>query len=450
MIQNDPAGRELLGRERSKTVKLAYFTTTRNATWAADRGLLAEGYPLATVDLPANRNAVKLEPGDQIRWNYPQWGISNMVLRILRITEENLDKGDITLHCVEDVDHICAEAFGTAATGLAEVEAETLQALIQVDVVEAPYVLAGDTVKVIPLGAKALGTELGYYLYMSIDGGASYQKVATIPAFALYGTLVEPYSADTYRIDEQTDGMLVDFDLARTEDLGAIQSITRSQMISGQNVALVGNEIITFKDVTPVTSTRFRVIGIFRGRYDTQRQDHSAGTAFWYVGDAFNLAAHAELIIGASRKFKLLPYTTKRAGDISEASVVAVTIAGRGQKPHRPGNLMVNGSSVGRYSTDIVLTWTNRVRGEGAGHGDPNTVTDAAPTWEYVYEVEVWVGGVLKRTASSINDDTWTYTQAMNEADNGALADAVTFKVRQVRTADYLESDPEQITVSKE
>jgi hypothetical protein len=238
--------------------------------------------------------------------------------------------------------------------------------------------------------------------------------------------------------------------VARTEDLAAIQSITRSLMISGQNAALLGDEIITFKDVTPVTSTRFRISGIFRGRYDTQRQDHSAGTAFWYVGEAFNLASHSQLVIGASRKFKLLPYTARRAGDISEASVVTVTISGRAMKPHRPGNLMANGSRVGRYSTDIVLTWTNRVRGEGAGHGDPSAVTDAAPTWEFPYEVEVWVGGVLKRTASSINDDTWTYAQAMNVADNGALADTATFKVRQIRAADYIESDAAEITVSKE
>jgi len=247
---NDPANREIVRRLNSKTVKLSMFTTPRNATWAADRGLKVEAYPLANLSFPANRNFFRVEPGDQFKFSYPQWGISNMICRVVRITEEDLETGAIQVTAIEDIDHISAEAFGEAARGKWPIETETLSALEHVGIIEAPYVLAGDSVKVIPLAAKKAGTEAGYYLYMSIDGGVSYQKIGTIGSYQLYGILAEDYSADTYQIDEQTEGILVDFDVARTEDLDLVQSITRDQMVSGQNIALLGSEIITFQTAT--------------------------------------------------------------------------------------------------------------------------------------------------------------------------------------------------------
>jgi len=168
---NDPANREIVRRLNSKTVKLSMFTTPRNATWAADRGLKVEAYPLANLSFPANRNFFRVEPGDQFKFSYPQWGISNMICRVVRITEEDLETGAIQVTAIEDIDHISAEAFGEAARGKWPIETETLSALEHVGIIEAPYVLAGDSVKVIPLAAKKAGTEAGYYLYMSIDGG---------------------------------------------------------------------------------------------------------------------------------------------------------------------------------------------------------------------------------------------------------------------------------------
>lgn len=450
--RDDRANLEIVRRINSKTVRLMMFCTNRNATWAADRGIKVEAYPIATISFPANRDFFRLDPGDQFKFNYPQWGITDMVCRVLRIGEEDLESGRIMVDVIEDIDHISGEAFGEVAAGKWPIETEFLDPLVNVAIKEAPYSLAGDATMVVPLAAKEVGTENGFYLYMSIDGGSSYSRIATLNYFNLYGTLAAAYSSDTYKIDEQSDGILVDFDVANVEDLDDIQSVTRVQMISGlNNLAILDDEIISFKDVTPVTTTRLKLEGIFRGRFDTDPADHAIGAPFWFLGSTrFEPIAHSELTIGSTKYFKLLPFTTKRSGDISEASAVSHVIEGRGQEPKKPGNLKANGSFTGRYSTDVALTWTPRVRGSGAGRGNPGAVTDAAPTWEYTFEVEVWVSSVLVRTTTDIDAISWTYTQAMNIADNGTLANEILFKVRNVRTADYLESDPAQITVKKE
>ena len=90
-------------------------------------------------------------------------------------------------------------------------------------------------------------------------------------------------------------------------------------------------------------------------------------------------------------------------------------------------------SFAARYDTDIALTWSSRYREKGAGIGIPGQVL-ADTDRDGLFEVEVWVGEVKKRTATAIDAATWTYTEAMNIADNGSLASAITFKLSNYRT----------------
>jgi hypothetical protein len=94
---------------------------------------------------------------------------------------------------------------------------------------------------------------------------------------------------------------------------------------------------------------------------------------------------------------------------------------------------MANGSSfAARYDTDIILTWSPRYRGKGAGIGIPGVVL-AESDREGLFEIEVWVNAVNVRTTTAINAATWTYTAAMNTADNGSLASSVVFKLLNYR-----------------
>lgn len=444
---NDRANKYIVKRRNAKTLQLAMFTVTRNASWASDRALKMEGYPLATLNIPVNRNAFRLQVGDQFIFNYPHFGISGMICRVLRITEDNLESGALNVQAMEDIDHLSQDTFGQVAEGKLPIPSQALTALSDVSIIEAPFALVGDVIKVIPLAAKTTGTEIGYYLYMSFDDGASYQKIGTITSYSIHGTLSEAYGASTYKVDELTDGFLVDFDVANTAELSAIQTVTRGQMISGQNLALLGDEIITFKTVSPVTTTQYRISGIYRGRYDTERADHSIGADFWFAGvDLYQTVAHSELALGGDRKFKMVPYNNQTSGDISLASEVDYTITGRAMKPYPAGNLKANGSTIPDYKTDVVLTWSSRFRGLGAGFGNPGVVLGAIPTVEYSYTLEIEAGAVLVRTVEDLEAVTYTYTFDMNVSDNTELATDLTFKIKQVRSVN-LESSQIQIDV---
>ena len=98
-----------------------------------------------------------------------------------------------------------------------------------------------------------------------------------------------------------------------------------------------------------------------------------------------------------------------------------------------PVDFNANGRSfAARYDTDIDLIWSPRYRGKGAGIGIPGQVL-ADTDRDGLFEVEIWVGGVKKRTTSAIDTAAWTYTEAMNIADNGSLASAVISKLLNYR-----------------
>ena len=98
----------------------------------------------------------------------------------------------------------------------------------------------------------------------------------------------------------------------------------------------------------------------------------------------------------------------------------------------------------------IHLTWSPRVRGEGAGLGSADGVTDAPPTWEGLFEIEVWVGATLVKTVSDIDDDEYKfYTEEIKEWGEGytgypCCPSQIIFKLRNYRTEGATEFSSEK------
>lgn len=436
------------GRIVSKTIQLASFTNNANAVWAAKHQLQKESYPFAFINIPVNRNLFRLQVGDCFKFSYSKYGISNMICRVLQKSEENLESEKIIFNAMEDVfgvSNVITE-YSDPPDHVIKPPTYTLTPFTHQAVFEAPYVLS-DAIKVLPLACREDDLDLGFDIYLSIDGGASYSLINRISNLQPYGTLVGTYPADTYTIDEET-GFIIDF----VDDAELIETTTWANIFSAeQNTAILGDEIISFRDITPVAGTQYKLENVIRGRFGTQKVAHVADEKFWFIKKKVALAAHSEILAGVARKFKLVPYNIKYSGDVSEATAIDLSIEGESKKPYIPINFLANGSSkVARYSTDIVLTWSPRYRGKGAGIGSPGIVLADADREGY-FEVEVWVASVKMRTTTAIDAATWTYTGTMNTTDNGSLASEVLFKLLNYCTEDGVlyESDQVEVTCKK-
>ena len=443
----DPGNIAVQKGTASKTIQFPLFTKNENAVWAAKQQLMKESYPFALINISVNRDLFRLQVGDCFKFSYASYGISNMICRILLITEESLDSEIIIVHAVEDFYSVANSitVYGDPTLISDPLDPYILKPFLFQEVIEAPYVLTSD-IKIVPIAARRSDLDLGMHVHLSIDGGSSYSMIGGAANLRPYGTLVGTYIASTYTIDD-TVGFIIDFD---TSDVNLIETITWPDVLAAlNNNALLGDELITFQTITPVSGTQYKLEGIIRGRLDTEKVEHLDGEEFYCIG-SFNITSiqHPEIVAGADRKFKLVPYNIKSTGDLSEAEVIDLSIKGRAKKPYVPRNFIANGSSfVSRYSTDIVLTWSPRYRGRGAGIGTPGEVLPDTDR-EGFFEVEVYVSDVLVRTTTAIDAATWTYTEVMNNADNGALADVVVFKLLNYRTEEGFIYESDQVSVT--
>ena len=428
---SDVGNQAIQDRTVSKTVQMALFTTNENAVWAGDNILRKASYPLAMMSFPINRNHFRLEVGDAFKLSYSKYSISEMICRVLQISEENLETENITVTAVEDVFSVTS-AKGTIADPpdySVDPPDYTVSTIVYQNVIEAPYSVVMDAIAVIPMAARVDGNELGYLLYISADDGVSYSLLKSIGVFAAYGTLVREYPAETYQIDDAY-GLIVDF---VNTDIDNFETITRQNLLGISNLAIVGDEIMSIQTITPVDGgdgLRYHLTGIYRGRFDTERAAHSAGDGIFLTdGENLQYAQDEALLEGTSRKFKFVSYNVKATGVVADSSETELTIASRSRKPYDLLNFRANGRvESAQYRDDIELTWSPRVRGDGAGFYAP-AVTDKYTSWEGYFEIEVYVSDVLVRTKEKVDDISWTYTEAMNLADNVSLADQVVFKI---------------------
>ena len=442
-VATDIGNKEVQARVVSKTIQLTLFTTNRNAVWGGRQDLLKESYPLANISFPANRNVFRLEVGDPFLFSCVKYGVTDMVCRVAKISEEGPESENITVQAIQDYYSIAnAITQYVRPTNYTQQPVDYTEVpLVNQRVVEAPYVLT-NLIGAMAFASRETDLELGFNLYMSVDDGASYSFVQGLDNLVPYGTLNVACYAHDFTIDP--NGIVVDFE----EDEEDVITSTWASVLAGTtNLALLGDEIISFVGVTPITTTQLQLENVIRGRYGTEKQDHAPGTKLYVITEALDVVTDAEVLAGAVRKFKLVPFNSNMSGDIADATAIDLTVSGLCLTPYKPINFAANGSSfAARYDDDIVLTWSPRYRGKGAGIGIPGTVLAEADR-EGLFTVEVWVGGSLVRTTTAIDAATWTYTEAMNLADNVTLASLVTFKLANYRTESGYTYTSEQVEV---
>jgi hypothetical protein len=428
---DDRGTAEIHGRAVTRSVQLMMYGTKENANWAADRAARRAAYPFAEGNATVNRNAFKYEVGDLFRLSDSEHNISNMVCRAMNIGEGDINKEDITISFMEEPDYVTSSATLAAVTTEGSARDFGLDVLTEMDIIEAPYSLVGEEIVLIPLAGRKKGTEVGYEIWMSIDGGTSYSYLDDATYYASHGTLVAELNVQALTLEKE---LTFEIDASFDDDFSEIETITRTEMLNNGNLSLLGTEILNFETITPdaVTEGRYEISNLSRGRFDSIRQTWAADEDFWHVGTtSLKLLRDTAFVKGAVLYFKYIPYNEHFIGELSEATAISYTIVGRAFAPYVVENFRASGKGGHPvYGKDIYLTWSPRVRGVDAGINNPDEVIDASPTHEGYFEVVVKNAvGTTVRTATSLSAYNWEYSQTMNESDNGSLEDELTFQV---------------------
>lgn len=287
-----------------------------------------------------------------------------------------------------------------------------------------PIVVGGDTtLRVLDINLIADNdTDNGLYLfgdggpnwrnaaiYVSRDGGASYdfaKNLATRSTFGVCNTVLGSGST-TLQVQIRS---------------GELESVSLAALESGENTALVGNEIIRFQSAVLIAPNTYQLSDLLRGRRGTEWAiaTHTAGEDF-YLLSGYNERVQGQTVdIGRTLHFKAIT----SGQTLQSVSPVVITPAGNSLKPYAPISLAAIKDPLG----NITLSWIRRDRHAGDRTDYANfSLSEAFER----YEIDVYAGAMAIRTLNTTSP-TVDYTAAQQLVDFGSVQPTVSIGVYQL------------------
>jgi hypothetical protein len=404
-VQNhDLSNVVVTGEVRAETMEFKMLSNSGDAALIATRVLRAVAYPLSKLTLKVNRVAWQWRVGGVFKFTWTPLGITALIFRITRIGWGELLDGKISVECVEDVFGVAQATFQTPpASGWVNPSGAPLAPVFQ-RVYEVPYPLAlvGSTVGILvfALCARQDGTPTDFQVWQNLGSGDT--QTNDVLHFCPVGVLTAAYPAAT--IARDTVGFTVG---ATGADLGELASTDATGLFVGTNLALIDEEIISWKTRTLNGDGSITVSDILRGVLDTVPADHATGAPVWFFSlSTDGLTQQSTYASDLTVAAKFLP--NNNLGTYSLASAVANNLTTRSKytRPFPPGNLRIQGNAYGTRpaaitgGADLTFTWSSRNRltqtaGKQLIPQDQGSIT---PESGESYKALIYCGGVLKHT----------------------------------------------------
>lgn len=101
-VMQDTGGSNQTGRIRSKTVSFPGIKEASVANSICARELAFYATPQLIVVLKMNRETISVRPGSVFKWTNAEYGVTDMVLRVIQIDFGTLNDGTVLVNCVRD------------------------------------------------------------------------------------------------------------------------------------------------------------------------------------------------------------------------------------------------------------------------------------------------------------------------------------------------------------
>lgn len=379
------------------------FTTKRNATIAAQRDLKALSTGFFSCTIIANSDAKDLNLGSVFVFDWPDWQINNMVMRVIGISFGDGINNKVRIICTEDI-YATSTAVVVVDPGTVWVDPsqapgeiinqvaqevtyfEAVQNLGQADVDEA--LLANEDVGYVM--AAAGRPESAINARMWTDSGAGYTE-ETILDFCPFG-----------RITSDLTPIETTFFITNFTDLDELEIGTYAQIGIGESAEFVR---IDYAD----GSTGQIVCG--RGCLDTTPRRHSVGDPMFFM-DVSVAVDTTEYASGETVNVKLTAITGQGQYDLDFASEMPVELNSRAIRPYAPGQFEINAVSYPETPLSGVLAFTfvgrDRIQ-QTAGEIYDHTFGNIGPEVGTSYRLQGYIDGVLVHTDEPVTSGvTWT------------------------------------------
>lgn len=325
------------------------FTNVATASKAAQRDLRTLSTPIITCTIYTNKDAASLNIGETFKLTWPDYDLTDVVMRVTGIGFGDGKSNRIRLQCVQDV-------FSTPSTAFI------------------PYTPPAWTNPVQPPVASPYSNvfETPYFELVQLLGQTDIDsKITTEPNIGYIGvSAVRPGNSINARMYTNNGAGYVErvsLDYSPAARLnGAIAEMDTTFPIDGGvdlNLVTVGTWAEIDNEIVAVVALTTTSITVKRGCLDTLPVVHAddAWILFW---DEYADGDQIEYVTSDSIDVKLCTITGEGKLDINDAPSDNVVMGARAVRPYPPANIKISGSYYPTTVTDVAisLTWAHRDR----------------------------------------------------------------------------------------
>lgn len=395
------------------------FSNAAAAQQAAARGLMAVSYPLAALQINADRIGWSFRPGSVFVLDWPKLGISGMICRLFRMGCGELISGMIPLEAAEDIFAISWTGYTEPGSSGWVDPAGEVPELTDQDALLAPYEAvktlsppAGGIQRAVVMAARGTpGISKGFVPLVGGEG-------ERFPFFTPSGTIV------TAAVNELSTTVTI----AMGPDCDLVADVNDPDYAAGANLAWIYGGTDPGSSTTLEEWIAFRTINVVgdnltlqilaRGCLDTAPTSFAIGKRLWF-------ASYGNAVINVngagSTQITFQPYNNLGPLDIGDCEISTVTAISprRANRVYCPTDVKFNAQSYpSSISGELTVSWEHRNRLDEWSYADSGETTDPEAGTEY----DVLVYGeshTLVHTEVGITGKTWTYLEATEIAESG-------------------------------
>ena len=260
----------------------------------------------------------------------------------------------------------------------------------------------------------------GAVIYRSEDEGANYGKIASGDNPAIIGQAITA-------LPNFTGGNIFD-ETSEIEVLlignGELESTTDIAVLGGANAAVIGSEIIQFRNAIELGTGYYRLSGLLRGRLGTEWaiDSHISGEIFVLLDGSMAKEQAYDSMIGGEKLYKAVS-VGRTLGSSSEQAFIYDAVS---LKPYSP----VHVEGIRNSSDDVDISWIRRSR-TGGKWRDLVDMALAESSEQYELEILDGTGGNVLRSVTATSP-SYNYDAASQIADFGAVQLSIAVNIYQL------------------
>lgn len=261
-------------------------------------------------------------------------------------------------------------------------------------------------------------------LFDSFDEGGTYTFRRLLTKEAVYGFALTSLGS-TSRPWAWDDTNTLDVEMVN----GTLSASTDEDVFNFANMAVVGDEIIQFVNVTSIGSNQFRLSRLRRGvrGTDTEIGNHVPGDRFVLLTvNTIDRVPLGVTQVDVGRTYKAV----SNGMTLGQTYPRFFIPTGRGLKPYNPVDVAATKST-----NDFIITWRRRARVNNGFKPFELPLDESSER----YEVDVLDGGnPTAGSPYSVTSPTFTYTEAQQISDFGSAQASITVNIYQLSEFDEI------------